>query len=70
MPSAGKSCEAPFGASEMFPVIGAISAVLRRGGGQVGQGPVMARVMPGYWTFTNIVLPSGEKHTPASSEVE
>jgi len=35
---------------------------------QVGQGPVMASVMPGYWMLTNIVLPSGEKQTPASSE--
>ena len=31
-------------------------------------GPVMARVMPGYWMLTNRVDPSGEKTAPANSE--
>lgn len=30
-------------------------------------GPQIANVIPGRCTFTNSVLPSGEKHAPASS---
>ena len=30
-------------------------------------GPQIANVRPGFWTFTNSVLPSGEKHAPANS---
>jgi hypothetical protein len=28
----------------------------------------MAKVVPGLWTFTNIVRPSGEKQAPQNSE--
>src|SRR5262245_41955506 len=30
-------------------------------------GPQIPNVSPGFWTFTNIVLPSGAKHAPANS---
>src|SRR5262245_14351317 len=32
-------------------------------------GPQIANVIPGSWTFTNSVLPSGEKHAPANSRL-
>ena len=35
----------------------------------VRHGPVIARVRPGFWIFTNNVLPSGENVAPANSEV-
>lgn len=32
------------------------------------QGPVIASVSPSTWMFRNSVVPSGEKHAPASSD--